>query len=252
MNRVNFIFANVDHSKVTTGLLSDYGLQFAPPEYYNGSLLDSNYLDISIFKMLYAGMDNSIFNDNFTLPGQTAVFNNISSSDPVGDSPIPIASMCINYNCFKPDAYTGGLVTVLNDQIFDVAGKNPYDSRILFASTPIRLNYLSNSIQFVLKSSLYYTNTSKTISSISIDMGDETGFRTVNWDTPFLVAYSSKGTKVFTIKFSFTDGTVLQSHGKIIVNFSTQLKSATAYYITDPITNTFFANSDHSGGIVTV
>ncbi len=30
MNRVNYIFANVDHSKVTTGLLSDYGLQVIP------------------------------------------------------------------------------------------------------------------------------------------------------------------------------------------------------------------------------
>lgn len=33
LNRVNYIFANVDHSKVTTGLLSDYGLQVIPPEY---------------------------------------------------------------------------------------------------------------------------------------------------------------------------------------------------------------------------
>ncbi len=46
-NQVNYVFANIDHSKVTTGLLSDYGLQIIPPEYYNGALQDSNEVDIN-------------------------------------------------------------------------------------------------------------------------------------------------------------------------------------------------------------
>jgi hypothetical protein len=119
MNRVNYIFANVDHSKVTTGLLSDYGLQVILPEYYDGALRDSNEVDINAFRTLYADMDYSRFNANCTLPGQNAVFDAITSNIPTSGQPVPIASMCINYNCFRADAYTAGLVTVANDQIFD-------------------------------------------------------------------------------------------------------------------------------------
>lgn len=117
--RINYIFANVDPSKVTTGLLSDYGLQIIPPEYYDGVLRDSNEIDINAFRTLYAGMDNSRFNSTCQLPSQDTVFNAISQSITESGQAIPIASMCIEYNCFRDDAYTAGLVTVTNDQIFD-------------------------------------------------------------------------------------------------------------------------------------
>jgi len=41
-DRVNYIFANVDHSKVSTGILSDYGLQVILPEYYDGTFRSVN------------------------------------------------------------------------------------------------------------------------------------------------------------------------------------------------------------------
>ncbi len=255
MNRVNYIFANADHSKVTTGLLSDYGLQVIPPEYYNGALQDSNEVDINAFRTLYADMDYSRFNSNCTLPSQNTVFSAITSSIPTSGQPVPIASMCINYNCFRTDAYTAGLVTVTNDQVFDVAGANPYETRVLFAAAPVQNTFKNNTIQFVLTSALYYTNAGKTITSMAVDMGNGTGFQSVSWNTPFTVTYSSAGNKVFVIKYTFSDATVLQTHGKIVVNFSLQLKGAYGYYFTQaysPNPNPFTANQYHSGGTVTV
>lgn len=122
-NRVNYIFANVDHNKVTTGLLSDYGLQIILPDYYNGALRDSNEVDINAFRTLYGDMDNSRFNNNCTLPSQSTVFAAIASNLPASGQPVPIASMFINYNYLRDDAYTGGMVTITNNQIFDVLGK---------------------------------------------------------------------------------------------------------------------------------
>lgn len=90
MNRINYIFANVDHSKVTTGLLSDYGLQIIPPEYYDGALQDSNEVDINAFRTLYADMDYSRFNANCTLPSQNTVFATIASSMPTSGQPVSI------------------------------------------------------------------------------------------------------------------------------------------------------------------
>ena len=68
---MNTIFAKVDHSKVTTGLLSDYGLQLVPPNYYDGTLKDSNDVNVPTFQKLYAGMDYSRFNTFCTLPSLT-------------------------------------------------------------------------------------------------------------------------------------------------------------------------------------
>jgi hypothetical protein len=255
MNRVNFIFANVDHSKVTTGLLSDYGLQVILPEYYDGTLCDSNEVDMNAFRTLYADMDYSRFNANCTLPGQSTVFNAITSNIPTSGQPVPIASMCINYNCFRSDAYTTGLVTVTNDQIFDVAGANPYETRVLFAAAPVQKALTDQTVQFVLKSALYYTNAGKTITSVAADMGDGMGFQTVGWDTPFSVTYSSVGNKVFVIKYTFSDATVLQTHGKIAVSFSNgEFKSAGGYslVVTDVLKHTFDPVQSHSGGEITV
>lgn len=254
-DRINYIFANVDHSKVTTGLLSDYGLQIIPPEYYYGTLLDSNEVDIDVFRTLYADMDNSRFNSNCALPIQSTVFNAITSNMPVDGQPVPIASMFISYNSYRTDAYTTGLVTVTNEQIFDVTGENPYQTNVLFAASPISKGLSCSSTQFVLKSALYYTNVGKTITTIAADMGDGSGFRTIAWDAPFSITYPSPGNKVFVIKFTFSDGTMLQTHGKIVVDYSLQLKSASGYYYYteySPSPNPFVAGSGHSGGTVTV
>jgi len=251
-NRVNYIFANVDHSKVTTGLLSDYGLQVIPPEAYDGILRDTNEVDIDIFHTLYGDMDYSRFNSNCALSGQSTVVSAIASNLPAEGQPIPIASMLISYNSYRTDAYTSGKVTVVNEQIFDVTGQNPYQTNLLFAASPIKMGFNSSTLQFVLKSSLYYSNAGKTISSMAVDMGDGVGFKNVLWDVPFSISYSSTGNKRFIIKYSFSDGTVLQTHGKIAVDFTLELKSAKDYYFSTALIHNIDAASGHSGGTVTV
>lgn len=67
MNRINYIFANVDHNQASTGLLSDYGIHAIPPEYYDGTLRDSNEVDISVWKTLYNGVYSSRFNSKSSL-----------------------------------------------------------------------------------------------------------------------------------------------------------------------------------------
>ena len=52
-NQTTSIFQNVNKSRVTTGLLYDYGVHLIDPIYYNGTLLmDSNYVDIDIWNSL--------------------------------------------------------------------------------------------------------------------------------------------------------------------------------------------------------
>jgi hypothetical protein len=44
---LNYIFQQVDKSKIATGLLIDYGLQSVDPEVFNGIPADNNYVDIN-------------------------------------------------------------------------------------------------------------------------------------------------------------------------------------------------------------
>lgn len=249
-SRVDYIFANVDHSQVSTGLLSDYGLQIIPPEYYDGVLRDSNEVDIKAWRKLYAGMDYSRFNGNCYLPGQNDVFNAIASSIPASSQPVPLVTMLVNYNRLRDDAYTSGLVTINNDQIFNVSGNNPYETKTLFAVAPVLLDFNISSIQFVLSSNLFFSNYNKSISTVRIDMGDGNGFRNITWNQPFSVAYSSSGIKTFIVDYIFSDGTELYSHGKINVLYVSQLKSGRYYYPSSPIP--IPATDNHSGAALSI
>ncbi len=46
--QINYIFANLDKSKIPNGILRDFSMEFTNIENYNGSatLADSNYADV--------------------------------------------------------------------------------------------------------------------------------------------------------------------------------------------------------------
>ena len=56
---MNAIFQKVDKSKITTGLLADYGVQIVDPEAFNGVPADSNYVNMDTWKMLYGDIYSS-------------------------------------------------------------------------------------------------------------------------------------------------------------------------------------------------
>ena len=62
---MNFIFQKVDKSKITTGLLTDYGVQVVDPEAFNGIPADSNYVSMDTWKMLYCSICSLKINNNY-------------------------------------------------------------------------------------------------------------------------------------------------------------------------------------------
>lgn len=53
---------------------------------------------------------------------------------------ILIAVQHYNYQQYKTNAHTNGDVIISNDKIYDVAGRNPYNTKTLFAITPLKQN----------------------------------------------------------------------------------------------------------------
>ncbi len=66
-NRMNYVFEKVNRGNVVTGILGNYGVQPIPLEYYDSIPADSNFVDLYIFTMLYAGVYSAKFNNNISL-----------------------------------------------------------------------------------------------------------------------------------------------------------------------------------------
>jgi hypothetical protein len=62
---VNNVFGALEANRVATGLLVDYGFDFADPKIYNGSVLtDSTLVEPGIYSNLYKTLFSSKFNNN--------------------------------------------------------------------------------------------------------------------------------------------------------------------------------------------
>ncbi|WP_405370032.1 hypothetical protein [Nonlabens sp. Asnod2-A12] len=52
-NEVNPIFNNLDKTKITSGILIDYAMEFTDLSAYNGVVTDTNYVDVTTVGNIY-------------------------------------------------------------------------------------------------------------------------------------------------------------------------------------------------------
>lgn len=52
-NSINTIFEHLDKSKVQSGILLDYGLEFTDVTAYNGTVSEDNYVDVHVLSDIY-------------------------------------------------------------------------------------------------------------------------------------------------------------------------------------------------------
>ena len=72
--KVNSVFLNVDKSQVPTQHLMEFGYPFLPINKFDGTLVDSNKTDITVWRMLYASFLTSYVGTNApSLPALSTV-----------------------------------------------------------------------------------------------------------------------------------------------------------------------------------
>ncbi|MBI3718161.1 MAG: hypothetical protein HY252_06150 [Sphingobacteriales bacterium] len=221
-DRVNYIFQPTNRSAVSTGLLMDYGIDFNNITDYTGvTMVDSNYVNMDQWRSLYASIYSYQFNTNISLPEMNIINNKIDSLYISSSVAIPIVALHYNYEKLRNDAVSAGLVTISNDQIYDVAGRtqSPYQTKTVFAITPVQNEFRQSSIKFVFKPELFYSNTGKNITNIQVDYGS--GYTGVIMNTPFTIAFSTSGNKELKFKVTYNDGSIFYSHALITVDVST-------------------------------
>uniref|UniRef100_UPI004048A9A5 hypothetical protein n=1 Tax=Mariniflexile sp. TaxID=1979402 RepID=UPI004048A9A5 len=132
-NRMQYIFGNIDKTKVTTGYLKEFGIRFNEFEAYNGTISTNNLVDKTQWQSLYSSlytMRVGTVAQNMAAPN--TVFNNLKTQQANSSEDVLLAAQYYNYQQYKTNAYTNGDVTVNNDRIYDVAGRNPYNTKTIF------------------------------------------------------------------------------------------------------------------------
>ncbi len=219
--QMNYIFANVDKSKVTYGILRDFGMEFTNIENYNGTvaLADSNYADVDAFWDVYQTLLTS------RVSTSTAGFVSSGIADSLWytqrqPGKIVLSGLYFNYSWFKDNA-ANNYITITNNRLYDkyVNGvwQNPYQSEKAFMVSPPVNFYQGKSLQIVLPSNLWFTNNASGITSFQINAGDGAGYRTLTVGQPLTINYSDTGLKQWTYKLTIIGGTILYSHSQIAI-----------------------------------
>jgi Secretion system C-terminal sorting domain len=215
---LQYIMQPLDKNQISTGFLEEYGCPMLPAATFNGTLTDSNRIDMNLWRTLYLQLQTGWTRTTTNpLPAITSVNatikQNISST-----LPIPIPLLIGQYNTVKSNAFTSNLLAYNNStkQVNDVVGRtqNPYDLKTLFAACPNKNITTTGSESFIIQSNIVWNNTGKTISQIQIDFINGQGFQTVTVGTPISISYTDTGFKKWTIKITLNDNSILQCYNE--------------------------------------
>jgi hypothetical protein len=244
---VDNLFRQIDKSKITSGLLADYALEWEEIAPYNGIPSDTNYVNLSTWINLYGSICNAKINSNISLepPGAvTMKFKNATAPN----NAVPLATMHYEYDRLDESAVQKGWLTHSNGQLREVAGKpSPYLKKQLFAVAPKELIFQSNTVSFVFKSNLFFRNNTKSIRYLVINFNNESGNKTVPLNVPISYTFPAGGQKTIYFRIYYTDGTSYISRTRIYVNSnSTGLRAGQTSLIDKK--ESIPASSTHSGG----
>jgi|GEM_PF-1032299 hypothetical protein len=217
------VFQNIDKTQIPTGYLDEYGTQFIRKDYFNGVIADSNLVNLTSFRFIYADISSAkILPSANSIPDITTVNSEIITAKQ-NLSATPLVLFFGQYASLKPNGLTDNLFTMNNNQLFDVPNRiqSPYVQKSVFAATAATASgYFNNgTISLTYNPSLFYTNTNNTISSIGIDFMDGQGIQNLPPNGTLNKIYTdSDGEKEFIIQVILDNGTVLQCYSVAIVS----------------------------------
>ena len=215
---LQYIMQPLDKNQIPTGYLEEYGCPMLPAATFNGTLTDSNRIDMNLWRTLYlqfqTGWTKASANPLPVITSiNTTIKQNVSST-----LPIPIPLLIGQYNTVKSNAFSSNLLSYNSStkQISDVAGRtqSPYDLKTLFAACPNKNITTIGTENFIIKSNMIWNNTNKTISQIQIDFANGQGFQTVTIGTAINITYADTGFKKWTIKVTLNDNSILQCYNE--------------------------------------
>ena len=203
----------MDKSRVLSGILEEYSLQFIDHTPFTGSngFTTDNQLDINRWRAIYGDLDGARINGNAAglLPLNGA---NQRLATYANEPSIELPILHVEYHSIRTDALSNGLIQSVNNRLYDVAGRNPYQLNTAFAVAASNSALPSASAAFIFRSALFFTNTGRTVATLQADFTDGSGFVGMSWNTARSVSYATAGPKDVRVRVGYTDGSTWESH----------------------------------------
>ncbi|MCW3073048.1 MAG: hypothetical protein JWP69_117 [Flaviaesturariibacter sp.] len=178
--KLDSVFQHVNKSLIPTGYLKEYGAEFMPLHCFNGVLTDSNVVtNLDAFRFAYTDLSTAKIQPSLPdMPALTAVNARIDSLR--GGAASPVALLYGSYASLRDDALAQNLMTLSNEQVFDVAGRtqSPYLTHTLFAAAAIHTRF-RDTVRLTFNSALYYTNTGASVTALWVDFKDGAGYQAI-------------------------------------------------------------------------
>ncbi len=215
------VFANVDKSQIPTRLLDAYALPLVPLAPFNGVLQDSVLLNPDLFRGLYGTAYTACIYGTNPLPTLQDFNTRLATAEAAaGPATLPVMMQLISYATIRPEARSQNLLTVQNQQLYDVPGRygNPYGLCTLFAAAPAHTYCPSGNVSLVFPSTLFTTYMPERggrglVQNLQIDFGDGQGYVSAQFDQAISAAYTTAGPKQVKVRYTYQYTTVLYEKG---------------------------------------
>jgi hypothetical protein len=200
------IFMNLNPTYINTGVLFDKAYHFSAMERYTG--LNDTIITWQDWKQLYAELYNMYW-DHSKLPSLNSLKDNLEAKRSTGVTPLLIINCA--YNTLKPDADERGLITIVNEQLYDQLprAESPYTQSRVFAVAPAVQKSDTTAYKFYIGTEFYFNNDKTELTNFQIDFGDGKGYQSVAFGQTISVNYTSRSTTDRILKLRTQEGNLL-------------------------------------------
>lgn len=165
------LLAPLPLGQITTGYLIDRTWFFPDIDQYQGdSLHVRNRADAMRFALAYARISGAAIQSSWQLP--------LLNPATANSDTIPVKTLLFNYQRIRPDAVAQGDLTVQNQQLYPVPGRNPYENQSLFLTAPWKYQAAAgDTLRFRIEAPISNRND---LEALQMDFSDGQGWRSVS------------------------------------------------------------------------
>lgn len=187
-------------------------------------LADSTLVNKAVFEDILRSMRSASVQDP-PFDEVSNIMESFGANDT--DNSISIAVAFFKYNYIKANALTDNLIryNTVQNKVYDVYQNdvwvNPYGTTYLFAGTANTDVCTSRSVTYNFASTSLIRNVA--YYKLYFDPGTGSGYQEITTNSSVSATYTTVGEKTLKFKLIATDGTVLESHAMMYVDFETTM-----------------------------
>lgn len=227
-NVLESIFSDLEKQRIPTGFLLDAAIEFSNLQKYDGSIPDSSYTSSKLVAGIYNTLLMSRLSSSAYTPKSPLEFiSDWKTAQAV--NVIPLGGLFYEYSQFSSQTVANaqnfgdpGNVSLVGGKIVDkyVNGvwSNPYEQKKVFAISPSINSHDKLSFKIRMDDNLFLSNQTSLIQSIDYKLSDTAPYQPLVQNQLIDVNYLSTGTYTWTFKMTLTNGQVLYSHTRFVVD----------------------------------